>query len=197
MVASTDLLTRFDATPPYVLRFIAPHIMFAVILSRSPFARRLATGLPASAFIAVQAFRIPVELLLHCFYREGLIPVQMTFEGRNLDIITGLTAIPLAWLTVRGQARRWMLYAWNFLGLGLLINIVGTAIFSMPGPLRLFTNDPPNTLIAHWPYIWLPTFLVPTALLGHLLVFRRLRWDAAAARIPTPRTVKQCEPLVQ
>lgn len=195
VAASTGLLSRFDATPPYVLRFIVPHVMLTIILSRSPFGRRLAVGLPVSALVAFQGFRIPVELLLHSFYREGLIPVQMTFEGRNFDIVTGLTAIPVAWLVARGQARNWMLYAWNFLGLGLLINIVATAIVSMPGPLRLFTNDPPNTLIARWPYIWLPTFLVTTALMGHLLLFRRLREDRELARMPAPQAAKQPTPI--
>ncbi len=180
VVAGSGVLARFDRTPPYLLRFIAPHIMLAMILSRSPYGRRLAIGLPTAFLVGFQAFRIPVELLLHHLYGAGMIPVQMTFEGRNFDILTGLSAIPLAGLASRAQAPRWMLYLWNFLGLGLLINIVGTAIVSMPGPLRLFMNDPANTLIAHWPHIWLPTFLVPTALMGHLLLFRRLANERAA-----------------
>lgn len=184
LAASRGLFSRFDAMPPYVLRYIAPHIMLTMVLSRSSFGRQLAIGLPVWLLIGFQAFRIPVELLLHRFYLEGTIPVQMTFEGRNFDILTGLTAIPAAWLVARGQAPRWMLYAWNVLGLCLLINIVGTAIVSMPGPLRLFRNDPANTLIAQWPYIWLPTFLVTTALMGHLLLFRRLRQRREVAAIP-------------
>lgn len=196
VVASTGLLSRFDAMPPYVLRFIMPHIMLTMILSRSPYGRRLALGLPIPVLVGFQAFRILVELILHRVYLAGSLPVQMTFAGRNLDIITGLTAVVVAWPTTRGQAPPWMLYAWNFVGLGLLINIVGTAIVSMPGPLRVFTNDPANTLIAHWPYIWLPTFLVTTALMGHLLLFRRLALDREPNLMPAANSIRQHDPIV-
>lgn len=190
-VGSTGLLSRFDAMPPYVLRFIMPHVMLAMILSRSAYGRRLALGLPIPVLVGYQAFRIPVEVILHRAYLEGSLPIQMTFAGRNLDIITGLTALPLAWLAARGRAPRWMLYLWNLVGLGLLINIVGLAIVSMPGPLRRFANNPPNTLIAHWPYIWLPTFLVTTALMGHLLLFRRLGLDRRQDSMPASSDVRQ------
>jgi hypothetical protein len=39
----------------------------------------------------------------------------------------------------------------------------------------MFQNEPANTFIAQFPYIWLPTVLVPTAWAGHLLLFRRLQ----------------------
>lgn len=182
VVTSKGLLSRFDVMPPYVLRYIMPHVMLAMFVARSGFGRRLAVGLPLPVLVGFQAFRIPVELLLHRLYAQGLIPVQMTFVGRNFDIVTGLTAIPIAWLASRQRIPRWALLIWNAMGFGLLVNIVGIAITSMPGPLRLFANDPPNTLIARWPYIWLPTFLVTTALLDHLLVFRRLRQTEVAAQ---------------
>lgn len=174
IVARKGLLSRFDVMPPYVLRYIMPHFMLTIFVARSAFGRRLATGLPLPVLIGFQVFRIPVELLLHSLYVQGLIPVQMTFAGRNLDIITGFSAIPVAFLAARQWVPRWMLLTWNLMGPGFLVNIVGIAITSMPGPLRLFSSGPPNALIAQWPYIWLPTFLVTTALLGHLLVFRRL-----------------------
>jgi hypothetical protein len=31
-----------------------------------------------------------------------------------------------------------------------------------------------DPFVAHFPFVWLPAFLVQAALLGHLLVFRRL-----------------------
>jgi hypothetical protein len=44
---------------------------------------------------------------------------------------------------------------------------------SMPGPLRQF-DGPPNVWVGDFPFVWLPTVMVAAALLGHLLVFRRL-----------------------
>jgi len=104
-----------------------------------------------------------------------LVPVQMTFEGRNWDIVSGVSAAAVAWLAARRQAPRWLVLLWNCVGLALLLNIVVIAVLSMPTPLRRFHNEPVNSFIAYFPYIWLPTFLVQLALFGHLLVFRWLR----------------------
>ena len=66
------------------------------------------------------------------------------------------------------------LWGWNIFGLVLLANIVTIAILSMPTEFRIFMNEPANIFVAHIPYVWLPTVLVQTALLGHLLLFRWL-----------------------
>ena len=60
------------------------------------------------------------------------------------------------------------------LGLALLIAIVTIAILSSPVPFRTFDAGPANTYVTGFPGVWLPAVLVQAALLGHLLVFRRL-----------------------
>lgn len=40
-------------------------------------------------------------------------------------------------------------------------------------------NEPANVWITWPPFVWLPAVLVPVALLGHLLLFRRLRVERA------------------
>jgi len=100
----------------------------------------------------------------------------MTFEGRNWDILTGISAVPVAWLAARGRIPRGGILAWNLLGVGLLVNIVTIAMLSMPTALQRFTT--PNTFVTGAPYVWLPTFLVQAAWFGHLLVFRRLAQPA-------------------
>ena len=116
-----------------------------------------------------------MEVLLHRGYLAGIVPVQMTWSGRNFDILTGLTAIPLAILAARGQLPRWAAIVWNLAGFALLINIMTVSILSTPTVFRMFPNEPANTFIAQFPYIWLPTVLVPAAWVGHLLLFRRLQ----------------------
>ncbi|MGE0283485.1 MAG: hypothetical protein AB7P20_23120 [Rhizobiaceae bacterium] len=181
-VSTSGFLANFDATPPYLMRFILPHVVFTLIIGTiSPYGRRLALGLPIAALVGLQAFRIPVEFLLHEFYREGLAPIQVTYLDRNLDVLTGVTAIPVAWLAASGKAPRWLLFVWNWLGLALLLNVVGVALTSMPGPFRLFMNEPSARFIADFPYIFVPTVFVTTALFGHVLLFRRLHLEAKAA----------------
>ena len=115
-------------------------------------------------------------------YREGLLPVQMTYEGWNYDIVSGLGAIPMALLAARGRLSRRGLRIWNWVGLLLLLNILTIALLSMPTPLRVFMNEPGNRIVAEAPWVWLPVVLVQAALFGHLVVFRWLHANPAADR---------------
>jgi hypothetical protein len=63
---------------------------------------------------------------------------------------------------------------WNSVGLLLLVNIVTVAMLSTPTPLRRFFNEPANVWIKDAPFIWLPMFFVPLALLGHIVIYRKL-----------------------
>jgi hypothetical protein len=42
-----------------------------------------------------------------------------------------------------------------------------------PGPLQQIFTKPDATIVAHWPYVWLPAFLVPLAYAGHFLSIRK------------------------
>jgi hypothetical protein len=66
------------------------------------------------------------------------------------------------------------------MGFGLLLNVLTVAILSTPTPLRVFMNEPANVWITQAPFVWLVAVLVPTALAGHLVIFRRLRSELAA-----------------
>lgn len=166
--------------PPIAL-LLPPGLLLAFATAFSPLGARL-TALPYAALIGFHAFRVPLEFLLWAFHRQGRLPIQMTFEGRNFDILTGLSAILVAWLAARGRLGpkgtqkgiRKAALAWNLFGLALLINIVVVAILSMPAPWRAFPEGPANELVLHFPYVYIPALFVMSALAGHLLVFRKL-----------------------
>jgi len=75
----------------------------------------------------------------------------------------------------------WVVGAWNALGAALLANVLAIALLSAPTPFRLFQNEPSNVWVTRAPWVWLPSVLVLAAVLGHVLVFRRLRLTAARA----------------
>lgn len=52
--------------------------------------------------------------------------------------------------------------------LGLLINIVIRALLSFPSPMQQLAFDQPNRAIIYFPFIWLPTVVVPIILFSHL-----------------------------
>lgn len=171
---------RFDTVPPTmgIVLIVSWAMALRVGLGRT--GARLAEGTPLALLVLVQAFRLPLELLMHRAYAEGLMPVQMSFSGRNFDIVTGTTALLLgvAMTVWRGRVPLRLVLAWNVMGTLLLANILVIAILSTPTPLRVFMNEPANVWIAHAPWVWLATVLVPAAIAGHVIIFRRLRMEA-------------------
>jgi hypothetical protein len=161
----------------------------AVALAFSGLGQRLAQNLPLHALVGFQVFRLPLELVLHQWYMEAVLPVQMTYSGHNFDIFTGLLAAVVAPLLYLGKLSRKAAWAFNLVGLVLLINVASIAVRSSPIPLRTYTNDPPVLLALNAPYTWILPVCVAGALLGHLLTFRRLlgadRHEARGLRVRT------------
>jgi hypothetical protein len=49
-----------------------------------------------------------------------------------------------------------------------LANIVIIAILSAPTPMQKFGFEQPNVGVVYFPFIWLPTIIVPIVLFAHL-----------------------------
>jgi hypothetical protein len=180
-LAAAGALARFDVRPPPFMAMMILTIAATIALARSGLGARLARGLPLAALVGAQAFRLPLELVMHRAAAEGVMPVAMSFGGYNFDIVSGATAALLAILLAVGHAPRWLVLAWNLLGLALLVNIVAIAVAATP-LFHAFGTAPEelNTWVAAFPFVYLPTVLVPAALLGHLVIFRRLAGRAPA-----------------
>jgi hypothetical protein len=188
-LAAAGTLDRYNPLPAPALVLLLTQAVVTVALVSTRTGALLASSISLGAVVAFQAFRIPVEMTLHRLYVEGVVPAQMTWSGRNLDIITGITGLLLGgWLLSGRHVPRGVLLAWNVLGLALLANIVAVAALSTPVPFRRFLEGPPNLLPSTFPWIWLPSFLVQVALASHLVVFRQLR---AADRAPAAPPVRQ------
>lgn len=161
---------KTDAVPPRLLLFgVLP--AFLTIIIFFIFARRsFIEKLSLKILTLLHIIRIPVEIVLFWLFEQRLIPQLMTFEGRNFDILSGLTAPVIYWLAFRGgKINRPLLIVWNFIALGLLINIVTNAILSFPFPFQQFAFDQPNRAVLYFPYVWLPTVIVPNVLFSHLI----------------------------
>ena len=80
---------------------------FSFRLALGGVGRRLA-ALPLWILVGVQGFRLPLELAMHRMFERGIMPEQMSYSGRNLDIVTGITALIVAALCSPAAAgRRW------------------------------------------------------------------------------------------
>jgi hypothetical protein len=127
--------------------------------------------------IRLQVFRLFVEILLWMLFIESLVPVQMTFEGRNFDILAGVSAPIITLLLSQKKLSNTVAIIWNLLCLGLLINIVSIALMSTPTPIRVFMNEPASTIVGQFPISWLPGFLVPLAYTLHFFSLKQLLAD--------------------
>ncbi|MEX1189872.1 MAG: hypothetical protein WED33_11485 [Bacteroidia bacterium] len=178
VISYSGFLQFTDSFPPRILAIMIPVIIYIIY-----FARKLDTKkLNVNLLIAISIVRIPVEVGLFMLYEEGKIPVYMTFEGWNFDILSGISAMLLFFLLVlKVKFPSLILKLWNIAALILLAIIVITAILSVPGPAQKLAFEQPNTAILEFPFTYLPAIIVPIVLLSHLLLFRYFRRQASTS----------------
>src|ERR1700754_398915 len=174
VLSLSGFFADFSALPPRIGLAVLLPLPIVLIFAFSSTGTEWLRLVPPQRLVYWQSFRILVDIVLWVNYMRGLIPVQMSFEGRNFDVLSGLLAIPVAYYCfVRRSWPRWIVVAYNIAGLGLLLNVIIISVLSMPTPLRYFHNEPANTLLGHFPYIFLPGILVPLAYSLHILSLRQ------------------------
>jgi hypothetical protein len=184
-LALSGLLRRFDLRPPPMALWFGMTLLLPLVVALSPLGKRLAAGLPLVALVGFQAFRLPLELLMHRAATDGLMPRVMSYSGYNFDIVTGTTALVLGVALARGNVPRSVVLAWNFMGLVLLAVIGGVAFAATP-IFRAFGPDNVNVWVTSFPYSWM-TVMVAGALFGHVLVLRKLYGTPASETSSNPK----------
>jgi hypothetical protein len=152
IAASSGVLRWWEATPPPFLLLVAAIVTLGFVIAFGRCGRLLTSGLPLWTLVGVQGFRLPLELAMHALYDRGIVPVQMSYSGRNFDIVTGASALIVAALVRAGSAPRWLVATWNVLGLALLANVVAIAILSTPR-IHYFGADRLNVWVTYPPFV--------------------------------------------
>jgi hypothetical protein len=155
---------------PALPLYMAVNNLVALGLGLSAVGGWLSRGLPLAALVAFQGFRLPLELVLHDWARQGTIPETMTYSGQNLDILSGLCALVAAPLASRSRAAAWIA---NLVGCALLANVARVAILSSPLPFA-WAVTPRLRLAEHLPYALIVPLAVSAALFGHVVLTRAL-----------------------
>ena len=136
----------------------------------SPLGARFADRVPLTALVVFQAFRLPLELVLHTWAAQGTIPSTMTWTGQNWDIVSGIVALAAAPWVAR---RRGLAWGANVVGGLLLVNVIRVAVMSSPLPFA-WGQQPPLLLALHLPYALIGPVCVGGALFGHVVLTRAL-----------------------
>jgi hypothetical protein len=172
-LAQSGFLSAWTSLPPRWPLLPAAALGAFVLLGQTRTFRRLLPEVPAWQPVALQMFRVGVELAFWRLSMVGLAPVQVTFEGRNFDGLVGLTAPVVAAGIAYGWFGPRMTIAWNLFGLAILANAIRTVATSTPGPLHLNWPGEPFTAIASWPVIWIPALLAPIGIFLHVASIRQ------------------------
>lgn len=173
-LALSGFYTVTTSLPPRLALALGPPLLLILLLLSTACGRAYLNGMRLDVLTLLHVVRLPVELVLVVLYLHRAIPRLMTFEGRNWDILMGLSSPLIYYLLRTRRLGNPGLIAWNFIGIGLLLNIVITAVLSAPSLVQRFAFEQPNVAILYFPFEWLPSILVPIVLLAHVAALRQL-----------------------
>jgi hypothetical protein len=174
--------------PPFVVMNLA--VLSIVLAIGMGYANKLGNMLVRSiqieTLVALQIFRLPLELLMLRAAYLQIMPMEFSMMGYNLDVLTGLGALLIsiycAWTWSLPLKVIWV---WNLLGMACLLVIAVLAVLTSPN-VHAFGAAPKhiNSWVLYFPYSLLPSVLVSLAVLGHVLLTRKL---LAEHRLHLPR----------
>ena len=167
ILSNRGIYTRYTQYPTLLIA-VFPALLFAIVALLKN--KNIALNRNEWLLITLlHMVRIPVEWVLHQLYLLEEIPVTMTYEGRNFDILSGISAIILfIMIWNKSKFLRNTLIIWNIVALMLVLQVVTTGVLSAPGPQQIWSIDQPNMGVLKYPFIWLPSFIVPLVIWSHI-----------------------------
>jgi hypothetical protein len=168
----------YSSADSFSLRFfllVAPALFFIILLFATVRGRTFIDNLDLKTLTLLHTVRLPIEIILALLAMNRAIPELMTFEGRNFDIISGVTA-PLVYYIafIKKKIGAKGLLAWNVACLLLLFNIVVNGVLSVPSQIQQFAFEQPNVAMLYFPFVWIPSCVVVLVLFSHLAAIRQL-----------------------
>jgi small-conductance mechanosensitive channel len=177
--------------PPRFVLVAAPTLLLFVGLGFSQVGKQLSQAMSLSTLIALQIFRLPLEVLMLRAALLQIMPGEFSMLGYNFDVLTGLGAmLLLGYRALISELNTLVIKAWNIFGLACLVVIAVLAIGTSP-QIQAFGQGPEhiNTWILFFPYSLLPLLLVSFAVLGHIILSRKLIAQPTQASLnPHPLT---------
>lgn len=152
----------------------------------SPAVRSALLALPMPLLVGLNAARVFGGFFL-LLAMDGRLGGPFPHAAGWGDVITGVLALPVAWLAAQSaSARAWpMIGAWNAFGALDLVLAVFLGVTSATGsPLQLFYSGAGSWAMQFLPWTLIPTVLVPLFLITHAIILTQLRRRGRAARQP-------------
>jgi hypothetical protein len=182
--AATAGMLTISRPLPVIGLFVAAPLVVAAIAAAWPRAREAMLSIPMPLMIGLNAGRVFGVLFL-VLAAEGRLAGPFSFFAGWGDILTGVLAMPTAWLaTTAGTRPTNAIAAWDLFGAADLVLAITLGVTSAEGsPLQIFTAAPGSAAMQQLPWAFVPTVLVPFWLILHALIWAKLR----RLRNPTAR----------
>lgn len=174
VISGMEFFHDYTALPPRLMIAPLPCLIAILILAVSNKFYEFLRKIPLHWLIYLQSFRILMEIILYMLAKHGVIHERLSFAGRNFDILAGISALLIGWMVQKNKISRPWLITWNIACILLLMNIVLMAILSTPYSFSIFKDEPVNTVVFYYPFIWLPGFVAPFALALHIFTLRKI-----------------------
>lgn len=160
-----------------------PILIGGLLIWRWPSVSRLIDAVPRQWVIAIQFYRVEGMIFL-VLYAAHLLPGVFALPAGLGDVTVGLLAAAIGIGVAGGrQLAPKTVLRWNLLGIADLIVALTTGFLTAPSPFQMFAFERPNELITMFPLVLIPTFLVPLAILLHIISLIQLGRTTEAATV--------------
>jgi hypothetical protein len=152
----------------FALFALLPFLSLAV-MGIVPISQNFMRSLKDEQLHHLHLWRVPFAFVLLWFYQSNVLPLELTFEGINYDIIIGLTAPVVGSLAFsQKMLNKEIVLGWNAIGIVLLIISTTLLLFDLE------ENVKSKAAFSQFPYLFAFGFLYPASFYAHALVIYRI-----------------------
>lgn len=172
LLNKTGILRDLGLPPKVPILIVIPAILLSILLVNRNFMKDAFQRIPTHVPIALQSFRIFVELLIYATYLKGIFPQKATFEGMNFDILVGISSIFVSIAVSKGVIKYTGILIWNGASLCILLltvySFISTYYFSD------FVASGLGYQFVEFPYLLLASVLLPVAIFLHVFSIQQV-----------------------
>lgn len=167
--------TQTTTFPPPIGAGIAIPIVLGCVLLTLPAVKRAIDQISLQWLVGVQLYRVFGALFLIA-YLQGDMPAEFALPAGIGDVLVAIAAPFVAISIARNgiQTARTRVVAWCALGILDLAVALTCGFFTAPSAFQQLALDSPNAAIMSYPFVLIPTFAVPVALILHVCVLARV-----------------------
>lgn len=175
LLANSGFLEDMSFPPRFAFMLILPCFVFTGVFLSKKKNKAWVANIPSHWLLYLQSFRVFVEVLFVYSLAENILPIEVTIEGYNFDMVFGLSAILMGWVFTKYNTKK-LAILWNYLGLAVLASVIFVFMTSLYQPEIYGSTVPLLTSKAtEIPYLYVAGYLMPLAVFGHVLSILNLR----------------------